>query len=230
MNTDLVLWYAARAAALAAFTVLCASLVTGMALRTALLATVARNRAILSLHTFLSWFWVPLVGVHVVALILDGTARLRVVDAVVPFRAPYGSVGIGLGTVGLLLLALVGVTSAVRRRLSPGLWRWIHRLSYPMFVVFLLHAQLSGTDLSRTWMSLVGWGTLGALLMLALPRAAGGRVEATFTRSTVVAAYCELPVQAHACAVYQTTACWPCGHALEAWAIAATGVVTVRTE
>ena len=177
MNHDLVFWYAARAAALTAFVVLSASLVTGMALRTALLGALARNRAVLGLHTFLSWFWVPLVAVHVGCLLLDGTARIGVLDLVVPFRVGYAPVAVGLGSVGLVLLVLVGVTSAVRRRLSPVVWRWIHRLSYPMFVVFLVHAQLAGSDFSRTPISVAGWATLGLLAMLALPRAAGGRVE-----------------------------------------------------
>ena len=186
MNTDLVLWDAARAAALTAFAVLCASLITGMALRTALLAPMARNRALLELHSFLSWFWVPLVGVHVICLVLDGTARIRVVDAFVPFlMTSYGGaqVAVGLGTVGFLLLLLVGVSSALRRRMSPRSWRWIHRSSYPMFVVFLVHAQLAGTDFSRTWISVAGWATLGALVMLLLPRAAGSRVEAPATEA-----------------------------------------------
>ena len=180
-NPDLVLWDAARAAALTGFAVLCASMITGMALRTALLASVARNRSVLALHSFLSWFWVPLIAVHVICLLLDGTARIQAVDLVVPFLVssyPGARLAVGLGTVGLLLLVLVGVTSALRRRMSPRVWRWIHRTSYPMFAVFLVHAQLAGTDFSRTWISVLGWGTLGALLMLLLPRAAGGRVEA----------------------------------------------------
>jgi DMSO/TMAO reductase YedYZ heme-binding membrane subunit len=176
MNTGLVLWEAARAAALAAFATLSAALLTGMALRTALLAPLARNRAVLALHTFLSWFWVPLVAVHVTAIVLDGTSRLSPVDAVIPFRAPYAQVPIGLGTVGLLVLVLVGLTSALRRRMSVRVWRWVHRLSYPMFGVFLVHAQLAGSDFSRTWISLLGWATLGALVMLAIPRLAGARL------------------------------------------------------
>jgi sulfoxide reductase heme-binding subunit YedZ len=177
VTTDLWLWYAARAAALSAFVVLSVSLVTGMALRTSLLSALARNRAVLALHSFLSWFWVPLVAVHVACLLLDGTARISATDVVVPFRTGYASVAIGLGTVGFLLLVLVGVTSAMRRRMSPRVWRWVHRLSYPMFVIFVVHAQFAGTDFSRTWISVVAWATLGALVMLALPRAAGGRVE-----------------------------------------------------
>lgn len=181
MSRDLTFWYMARAAALSGFFVLCASLVTGMALRTALLSGLARNRAVLGLHTFLSWFWVPLIAMHVICLVLDGTARVGLIDTVIPFRMPYASVAIGLGTIGFLLLLLVGVTSAVRRHMSPRVWRWIHRLSYPMFVVFLVHAQLAGTDFSRSAISIAGWATLGALVMLALPRAAGGRVETAET-------------------------------------------------
>lgn len=177
MSNDLVFWYAARAAAMSAFAVLSVSLLTGMALRTSLLGAVARNRAVLALHGFLSWFWVPLVVVHVGCLLLDGTARIGVLDLVIPFRVAYAPVAVGLGSVGLVLLVLVGVTSAVRRRLSPVVWRWIHRLSYPMFVLFLVHAQLAGSDFSRTPISVAGWATLGMLVMLALPRAAGGRVD-----------------------------------------------------
>lgn len=188
MTSDLVLWYAARAAAMAAFAVLSASLLTGMALRTALLSGLARNRAVLALHGFLSWFWVPLVAVHVVAIVLDSTARVGLVDVVIPFRVGYARLGVGLGSVGLLLLALVGVTSAMRRRLRPRLWRWIHRLSYPMFVIFLVHAQLAGSDFSRSWISVIGWATLGGLVMLALPRAAGGRIDgATYDRARLQA-------------------------------------------
>jgi len=175
---DLDLWYAARAAALAAFVVLCAALLTGMALRTALLVTLARNRALLSLHRFLSWFWVPLVAAHVVALLLDGTARIGVLDIIVPFRVAYAPWAVGLGTISLLLLLIVGLSSAMQRRMSPRWWHALHRLAYPMVVLFVVHAQLAGSDFSRLWISLLGWATAGGLAMLALVSLAGGRLGA----------------------------------------------------
>jgi sulfoxide reductase heme-binding subunit YedZ len=180
VNADLALWYAARAAALAAFAVLAAALLTGMAVRTAYLAPLARNRTVIAVHAFLSWFWIPLVAVHVTALLLDSTARIGWLDVVVPFRvseAAGSQLAIGAGTVGFLLLLLVALTSAMRRWMRPGAWRWIHRLSYPMLVVFLVHAQLAGTDFSNTAISVTGWATLGALVVLASLRAAGGRVS-----------------------------------------------------
>ena len=179
MNADLDLWYAARAAAMAAFFVLAASLLTGEAVRTAYLAPLARNRAVLALHSFLAWFWLPLICVHVVCLVLDSTARIRWVDLFVPFRVDVGAgstLAIGLGTCGFLLLILVFIAALMRARMPAAAWFWVHRLSYPMFVVFLVHAQLAGTDFSRTAISVVGWATLGMLLMLAVPRLMNARV------------------------------------------------------
>lgn len=177
-TAELVLWYAARVAALSAFAILALALLTGMAIRSAYLSALARNRAVLGLHSFLSWFWVPLVAVHIAALLLDGAARIGLRDLVIPFQVSYAPLAVGLGTVGLLLLVLVGVTGALRRRMSARLWTWIHRLSYPMFVVFLLHAQLAGTDFSRVAISVAGWAVLGALAVLAIPRLAGARMAA----------------------------------------------------
>lgn len=177
MNADLALWYAARAAALAAFGVLGAGLLTGMALRTALLGALARNRAVLALHGFLTWFWVPLIAVHVLCLVLDASAQVGVLDVIVPFRVSYAPTAVGLGTASLLLLVLVAISGAARRRLPAAVWRWAHRLAYPMFVLMLLHAQLAGSDLSRTPVSLVAWALAGMLGVLALTRLAGRRVE-----------------------------------------------------
>jgi sulfoxide reductase heme-binding subunit YedZ len=181
MNGDLILWYAARAAALAAFFVLAASLLTGMAIRTAYLAPLARNRGVIAVHGFLTWFWVPLVTVHVTSLLLDATSRITPFDVVVPFRVNEGAgsqLAIGLGTIGFLLLVLIAATSALRRWMRPAVWRWIHRLTYPMFVVFLIHAQLAGTDFSDAAISLAAWATLGGLAALAVLRVAGGRMTA----------------------------------------------------
>ena len=182
MSIDLLLWYAARAAALAALAVLAASLLTGMAIRTAYLASLARNRAVIDAHQFLTWFWIPLLAVHLGALLLDATSRITPLDLVVPFRVDEGAgsqLAIGVGTIGLLLLVLVAAAAALRRWMRPGVWRWVHRAAYPMFAVFLVHAQLAGSDFSSAAVSVIGWATLGGLAALALLRAAGARITPT---------------------------------------------------
>jgi sulfoxide reductase heme-binding subunit YedZ len=177
VTSDLWLWYAARVAALSAFVVLAAALLTGSAIRTGYLSAIARNRAVVAVHAFLSWFWVPLVALHITCIVLDASARIRPLDLVVPFQVAYAPIAVGLGTVGFLLLSLVALTSALRRFLPARLWIWIHRLSYPMFAVFMVHAQLAGSDFSSAPVSVVGWATLGLLAVLTLPRLAAARVR-----------------------------------------------------
>jgi len=177
VNHDLYLWYGARVAAMTALAVLVAAVVTGVATRTAYLAPIARNRAVTAVHSFLSWFWVPLVFVHVGALVLDSTAGIRLVDAVVPFRASYASTAVGLGTISFLLLVITLLTSLARKHMPGRAWRWLHRLTYPMLALMVVHAQLAGTDFSHAGVSVLAWAMAGSALLLAVPRLAHARMD-----------------------------------------------------
>ncbi|MHB8572748.1 MAG: hypothetical protein ACYDAY_07310 [Candidatus Dormibacteria bacterium] len=178
------LWLLARTAGLGAYLALCLGLVSGMALRTSILAPVASNRAVRGLHDFTQALWLPLGLVHVEALLLDHTARLGLGDVVIPFRAPYGpllaapfgTLGIGLGTLALDLVLLVAVTSWFRSLIRPVVWTWIHRTAYLAFGLTFLHALMAGTDFSLPAVSALTWSTAAVLLVLALARLRWGRL------------------------------------------------------
>ena len=179
MTLDQLLWLTSRAAALAAFFVLAAALVTGQALRSAMFEGAMRNRDLSNLHRFLTVCWVPLVGLHVLAMTLDAVARISPIDLVIPFRVAYAALAIGLGTIGFDLLLIVTITSYLRRHLDPLAWRWLHRMSYPMFGVFALHALLSGTDFGRPLVLAPAAGVIAFITIVTLARVAFGRMETT---------------------------------------------------
>ncbi|HEY4844146.1 MAG TPA: hypothetical protein VII89_00500 [Candidatus Dormibacteraeota bacterium] len=179
MSIDQFLWLTSRAAALTAFFVLSAALVTGQAMRSAMFEGAMRNRDLSNLHRFLTVCWVPLVGLHVLAITLDAVARVSPIDLVIPFRVSYAAVAIGLGTIGFDLLIVITVTSYMRRRLDPIAWRWLHRLSYLMFALFALHALLAGTDFSRPVVLAPAAGVIAFIAIVSLARLAFGRMETT---------------------------------------------------
>ena len=179
MSIDQFLWLTSRAAALTAFFVLSAALVTGQAMRSAMFEGAMRNRDLSNLHRFLTVCWVPLVGLHVLAITLDAVARVSPIDLVIPFRVSYAAVAIGLGTIGFDLLIVITVTSYMRRRLDPIAWRWLHRLSYLMFAIFALHALLAGTDFSRPVVLAPAAGVIAFMAIVSLARLAFGRMETT---------------------------------------------------
>ena len=178
MTTDQFLWVLARVAGLASYASLALAMLTGIALRTAVLDWLGSNRALRSLHEYTTVLWIPLGLVHIGALVLDQTARIGWLDVVVPFRAPYGTLAIGLGTLSVDVLVVVTITSFFKRRMQPELWRWLHRLAYAAFAMIFLHAVLGGSDFSDPAVSAITWATAAALAVLGVTRVLWGRLPA----------------------------------------------------
>jgi methionine sulfoxide reductase heme-binding subunit len=178
MTTDQFLWVLARVAGLGSYATLAVALVTGIALRTAVLDWLASNRVLRSLHEYTTVLWIPLACIHLVSLVLDSTARIGVLDLFVPFHSAYGTLAIGLGALAVDLLMVVTLTSLLKRHIKRDLWKWLHRLAYAAFALIFVHAILSGTDFSDPVVSAISWAVAAGLLALGLARAAWGRLPA----------------------------------------------------
>lgn len=178
MTADQFFWVLARVAGLSSYAALAIALVTGIALRTAVLDWLGSNRAVRSLHEYTTVLWVPLAAVHVASLLLDRTARIGALDVFVPFHSSYGTLAIGVGTLSLDLLVVVTVAAYLKRRMRKDVWLWLHRLAYVAFALAFLHAVLSGTDFSDPVVSAITWGSAAALLTLGVARVLGGRLPA----------------------------------------------------
>jgi methionine sulfoxide reductase heme-binding subunit len=178
MTADQFFWVLARVAGLGSYAALAVALVTGIALRTAVLDWLGSNRALRSLHEYTTVLWVPLAVLHLAALVLDRTSRIALIDLVVPFHSSYGTLAIGLGTLAVDMLLVVVATAWLKRRMPGPLWQWLHRLAYLAFALIFVHAVLSGTDFSDPVVSAITWSTAAMLAVLGLARAFWGRLPA----------------------------------------------------
>jgi predicted ferric reductase len=184
MDLPTFLWVLARVSGLASFASLSVALLSGLALRTSVLDWVGTNRSLRSVHEYTTVLWMPLGALHIASLVLDDTARIRLLDLLVPFGAPVavyglrGTIAIGLGTLTLELFAVVAITGWLKRRMSTGVWQWIHRLSYVAFGMLFLHALLGGSDFSDPLISALTWSVALLLGVLSLARALCGRLPA----------------------------------------------------
>ena len=180
MNLDTYLWILGRVSGLTAAAALAISLLTGLALRSAVLDWLATNRALRSTHEFTAILWIPLGLSHMLLLVLDGSVKtpIHLVDLVVPFRVSYGTFAIGLGTLTFDIFVLVAVTGWLRRQIPPFAWRWIHRLSYLACGMLFLHALLGGSDFSAPQVSAIAWSVAAILAVLTVARLLWGRLSA----------------------------------------------------
>lgn len=178
MSFELLTWVVARVAGLAALTALSISLLTGVALRTAVLDWLGSNRMVRSLHEYTTVLWMPLGALHIGALMLDQTARVRPLDLVVPFLVPYGGLAIGLGTLSCQVFLLVAITGLMRRRMETQAWQWLHRLSYVAYGLLFVHSLLAGSDVGDPVVAALTWSTAGMLAVLTAARVIWGRLPA----------------------------------------------------
>jgi methionine sulfoxide reductase heme-binding subunit len=171
MTTGTAFWYASRATGVICLVLLSLVAILGILVnRQGRLPGLPRF-AITGLHRNMSLLTVTFLGLHIVTAIADGYANIPWLSAIVPFTSGYERFWIGLGTVAIDLVAAVIVTSLLRDRLTPALWRAVHWLSYGAYPVTVGHALGASKDLRSGWLL-----TLTAVAVLTVVAAISYRV------------------------------------------------------
>ena len=145
------LWFATRATGLIALVLLTGTVVLGI-VTSVRFATPAWPRFVtVSLHRNLSLLTITFTGLHVLTTITDPFASISAVSVVVPFTSGYRRIWLGLGAVAFDLLLAVLVTSLLRTRIRPRVWRAVHWAGYACWPVALVHGLGTGTDGATRW-------------------------------------------------------------------------------
>jgi methionine sulfoxide reductase heme-binding subunit len=146
------LWYASRATGVISLILFSVVAILGIVVnRQGHLPGLPRF-AVTGLHRSLSLLTVAFLGTHIFTAIADGYVSIPWLSTVVPFTSAYERFWIGLGTVAVDLVAAVIVTSLLRARLSPSVWRAVHWLSYASYPVAVIHSIGASKDLRSGWL------------------------------------------------------------------------------
>jgi predicted ferric reductase len=108
--------------------------------------------AVAGLHRSLALLTVSFLGLHIVTAIVDGYADIPWLSTIVPFTSGYERLWVGLGTVAMDLVVAVIVTSLLRDRLKPAVWRAVHWLAYACYPVVVVHGVTTSEDLRSGWL------------------------------------------------------------------------------
>ncbi len=161
-----VLWTALRIAALEAFTLLFANIVTG-AFRP-IFNQAFGARLVHRIHLVTGISGLSLAIAHGVMALVFGIAG-------------YLPAPLWVGPAALALLALVVGTALARRRFRSS-WRRIHRLNYLIFVAILIHGLFIGYDLRsdiflKVWFALYAAVTVAGYVFRTLRAPGGAKVS-----------------------------------------------------
>ena len=156
MSVD-ALWYLGRGTGVSALVLFTLVVVLGLLVRSGWSSPTLPRFVVSAVHRTTSLTALGLLLVHVVTLLLDPYAQLRLVDLVVPFIGADRPVWQGLGTLALDLVVLLVASSLLRERLGRRTWRALHWTAYLCWPAAVAHAVGNGTDGTSVWMlALVG--------------------------------------------------------------------------
>jgi predicted ferric reductase len=162
--TGSALWYASRSTGVISLVLFSVVAILGILInRQGRLPGLPRF-AVTGLHRNLSLLTVAFLGMHIVTAIADGYAEIPWLSTIVPFTSGYDRFWIGLGTVAIDLMAAVIVTSLLRHRLRPALWKAVHWLAYLSYPVIVAHGLGASKDLRSGWLLALTLATVFAVV------------------------------------------------------------------
>ncbi len=169
------LWALGRGAGVTALVLITISVLLGIVTRSGRPLIALPRFGVTELHRTTALLGTGLVGLHMVTLLADPYAQLRLVDFVVPFVGAYRPIWLGLGTLAVDLLLVILVSSLLRHRLGLRAFRAVHWITYALWPIALAHGLGNGTDAGHPWFLI-----LAATCTLAVLIAAGWRLSRNF--------------------------------------------------
>ncbi len=197
MNIDLTsaAWYLARGSGLTSLVLFSLVVALGIGSRSGRTLFGLPRFAVQAVHSTAALTAVGFLALHVVTLLFDPYAQLKLLDLVLPFTGAYRPFWLGLGTLALDLMLAVVVTSLLRDRLGPRAWKAVHWAAYAAWPVAVLHGLGTGTDASALWMQVTTAACVSLVAAAGVWRLTPGfgRPARPLTRHTAPAAMAARP-------------------------------------
>jgi Ferric reductase like transmembrane component len=167
------MWYLTRGSGIVALLMLTASVVLGIITSGRWEGRHWPRFVVEGLHRNVSLAVVVFLAIHVTTTVVDGFVPIGWLDVIIPLHSGYRPVWVGLGALAVDFLLAITITSLLRVRIGPRVWRGVHWLAYACWPIALVHGLGSGTDTPQRWMQ-----AIDAVAMLTVVIVLGWRIMA----------------------------------------------------
>jgi predicted ferric reductase len=131
-----------------------------------------RHLNIFRLHNWTAYVVLLLIALHPAVLLLRRSTHFRWGDVLLPIQSPVQPKLNTLGAASLYLLLIVIVTSLFRLRMARPLWRKLHYLVFPAFVLMFVHSVFTDPLLADGKVDLLDGGKVFVEICCAITLAA----------------------------------------------------------
>jgi predicted ferric reductase len=142
------MWFAMRASGITAWTLLSATIMWGLLLRTRILPAASPVR-LMNLHKYLGSLALVTLAIHLVTVILDPTLGFTWANVLIPFTASWKPLALATGIIAAYLMVPVQLVARVRAKMGKAGATWFNRthlIAYAAWPLATAHYVMAGTD------------------------------------------------------------------------------------
>jgi len=131
-----------------------------------------RRMNIFRLHNWTAYLVLLFIVLHPLVLLLRSSTHFGWIDVVFPIHSPVQPTLNSVGAVSLYVLLIVIFTSLFRLYMPRPLWRKLHYLVFPAFVLMFIHSVFTDPALSNGKVDLLDGGKVFVEICSAISLAA----------------------------------------------------------
>jgi len=164
-------WYFSRSSGIVSYLLLFLLIVSGIGIKTSLSFRLMDPTTAWVSHRLIAITLTFAITIHLISLLFDEFLKFTIIDLLVPFASSHEPLYVGLGVIGFYAFLAIIISSFFFIHKTPKIWRILHYLTYPVFILIFLHGILAGTDTSTNIMQNIYWSTgiiVGILVMYRL--------------------------------------------------------------
>ncbi|AGK52146.1 ferric reductase-like transmembrane domain-containing protein [Bacillus sp. 1NLA3E] len=167
-------WSITKAAGLTSYVLLFLAIMAGML--QSFPSVNPKNKEFLHLvHQFSGWFGLLFGLLHGLVLVSDPDTQFSLTEIFVPFASNNDTILVSLGIISFYILFFIMLSSDVVKILGKKFWRAIHFLSFPAYVLALLHGVILGSDAQNSgipWLYMITGASVAGLFVLRMSKSA----------------------------------------------------------
>jgi predicted ferric reductase len=148
-NDSQITWHLIRSAGILSYVLLTVSMLWGLAVSSRAVNDWSPGVLTMLMHGTISWLALVLAMAHALLLLVDKYFSYQIAEILIPFTGPYRTFAVGLGIIGLWIMAAVSFSFWIKDRMGHRNWWWLHLASYLSFGLVTAHGLLAGTDSER---------------------------------------------------------------------------------
>lgn len=165
-------WSTMKAAGLTSYILLFVAMMAGMLQSFPAINRVNKNRLHV-VHQFSGWFGLLFGLLHGLVLVFDQNVQFSLSEIFIPFSSDNDTILVSLGILSFYILLFIMLSFDVLKIIGKKLWRAIHFLSFPAYVLALLHGMVLGSDTQNSgflWLYMITGAIIVGLFVVRMRR------------------------------------------------------------